>query len=45
MAAPYVSEERKVEPSNTTRHRIAARERFLLNPKGSVWAARGALWR
>jgi len=28
--------------SITTRHRIAARLRIMLNVKGHVWAARGA---
>jgi hypothetical protein len=31
--------------ANLTRHRIAARLRFLLNLKSRVWAARGALGR
>ena len=31
--------------SITTRHRIAARERMLLNLKRHIWAARGALER
>jgi hypothetical protein len=34
-----------LEPSNSTLHRIAALLRFLLNPKGRGWAARGELGR
>jgi len=36
---------KKVLTPNHTRHRIAARWQFLLNVKGRVWAARGALER
>jgi len=32
-------------PPNCARHRIAARERFEMKPKGRGWAARGALGR
>jgi len=30
---------------HNARHRIAARLRFGMNPKGRIWAARGALER